>query len=292
MNSKQRTGKIIDKIVALANKSEISSIRNVVTGILKIIDDPNSTAKDLKEIIEIDPPLTAKLLRLANSAFYSPRNEIHEIQQAIIWVGYDAIKELALSQKVCGIFQNDTPLGDYSRISLWRHSVEVALLSKMISRREFGDRGDSVYAAGLLHDIGIIIEDQFLHDRFKEILDKASREEKNVPESEHESFGFNHTVVGKSLVDNWGIPKELAAAIGNHHNPEKVQENFAKITHTVYIADTYCQENGSGYKDAPYKDNSLYRRSLDKMKIQELALNLMFEEVKKEISEMDKQGIF
>jgi len=292
MNSKQHTGKILNKLVVLANKSEISSIRNVVTGILNIIEDPNSTAKDLKEIIEIDPPLTAKLLRLANSAFYSPRNEIHEIQQAIIWVGYDAIKELALSQKVCNIFQNDTPLGDYSRISLWRHSVEVALLAKMIYRREFGERGDSVYAAGLLHDIGIIIEDQFYHDQFKEILDKACREEKNVPESEHQIFGFDHTVVGKSLVDNWRIPRNLAAAIENHHNPEMVQENFAKITHAVYIADAYCQENGSGYKDAPYKDEELYRRCMDKIKIQELALNLMFEDVKREISEMVKQGIF
>ena len=81
----------VEKIVQMVNKSEISSVQNVVSGITKIINDPKSSAKDLKEIIQIDPPLTGKLLKLANSVYYSPRSEVSEIQQAIIWVGYDAL---------------------------------------------------------------------------------------------------------------------------------------------------------------------------------------------------------
>jgi len=108
MNQEEETSAKLKKIVQMVNKSEISSIRNTVVGITKIINDPKSSAKDFKEIIQIDPPLTARLLKLANSVYYSPQTRISEIQQAIIWVGYDALKELALSQKVCVTSHNDS----------------------------------------------------------------------------------------------------------------------------------------------------------------------------------------
>jgi HD-like signal output (HDOD) protein len=113
----------IQNIVELANKSEISSIRNIVSGIIRVIDNPKSTAKDLKDIVQVDPPLTGRVLRLANSAYYPPRKKISDIQQAIIWVGYEAVKELALSQKVCEIVNKDEFIEGYSRKALWKHSL-------------------------------------------------------------------------------------------------------------------------------------------------------------------------
>jgi len=164
----------LNKILELVDESDISSIKNVVSGLIKIINDPTSTARDLKEVIQIDPPLTAKVLRLANSAYYSPRNKISEINQAIIWVGYDAIKELAMSQKVCEIFNKDECIEGYSRNALWKHSLAVALFGKMIYRREFGERGENVYVAGLLHEIGLIAKDQFYQEEFRLALCKSN----------------------------------------------------------------------------------------------------------------------
>ena len=89
----------IEKIVKMVNNSEIASVQNVVSGITRIINDPKSSAKDLKEIIQIDPPLTGKLLKLANSVYYSPRTKISEIQQAIIWVGYGRTQGVGIKAK-------------------------------------------------------------------------------------------------------------------------------------------------------------------------------------------------
>ena len=86
MNREEEKSAKLKKIVQMVNKSEISSIKNTVVGITRIINDLKSSAKDLKEIIQIDPPLTGKLLKLANSVNYSPQTKISEIQQAIIWV--------------------------------------------------------------------------------------------------------------------------------------------------------------------------------------------------------------
>ena len=96
----------INQLLQLVDNSDISSIKKIITGLVRIINDPRSTARDLTELIQIDPPLTAKVLRLANSAYYSAQDKISEITRAVIWVGYDAIKELAINQKVCEIFIN------------------------------------------------------------------------------------------------------------------------------------------------------------------------------------------
>ena len=97
----------ISKIIELVDKSEISSIQSVVSGVIDVINDPQSSAKDLKDIIEIDPPLTARVLKVANSAYYYSLRKISEIQHAVIWIGYDVVKEIALSQKICGAFDQD-----------------------------------------------------------------------------------------------------------------------------------------------------------------------------------------
>ena len=116
----------VQLIVEQVNNSEISSIKQTVTQILVTINDPNSSAKNLKDIIEVDPPLTAKLIKLANSALYGFPKTMSEIQEAIVCRGFDTVRELALSQKVCVLFQNDEYIHVFTKRSLWKHSVAVA----------------------------------------------------------------------------------------------------------------------------------------------------------------------
>lgn len=292
MNQEEEKSTKLKKIVEMVNKSEISSIQNIVLGVTKIINDPKSSAKDLKEIIQIDPPLTGKLLKLANSVYYSPRTNISEIQQAIIWVGYDALKELALSQKVCEVFTGDSDIEGYSRTLLWKHSVAVALLGKMIYRREFGEKGENIYVAGLLHDIGIIVLDQFCEDEFRLILSKTKTEKENHTKTEEEVLGFDHTEVGKAMTNDWNLPQELVEVIGCHHNPEKTVQEFVRPCSTLYVADCICQQKGLGYRDAPIRDGDLFRRCLKRLDLTSYALDLIVEDVEQELFKMEEQGLF
>ncbi len=282
----------LEKIVEMVNKSEISSVQNVVSGITKIINDPESSAKDLKEIIQIDPPLTGKLLKLANSVYYSPRNKISEIQQAIIWVGYDALKELALSQKVCEVFAGDSDIEGYSPNLLWKHSVAVALLGKMIYRREFGRKGENIYVAGLMHDIGIIALDQFCQDDFRVILTKTKTGKKNQTKMEKEVLGFDHTDVGRAMTDSWNLPRELVEVIGHHHNPDNIARDFVRPGLTLYVADYVCQQKRLGYGDAPVRDRELFKNCLKRLELSSFALDLIAEDVERELLKMEEQGLF
>jgi len=284
--------KDIKRIIEMVNDSNISSIKQTVTQIINIINDPNSSARDLKNAVEIDPPLAARLLKLSNSAYYGSRKKIDVIQEAIICIGFEGVKELALSQKISEVFETNDYYDGYSRSSLWKHSVAVALCSKLIYRREFRERGANIYVAGLLHDIGIIVEDQFLDNEFNYILNEFKNGTNNLSDIEKSNIGFNHADIGRALAENWGFPDELAAAIQYHHNFEGVQEEHKKSAQTLYISDTICQNKNIGYCDAPCTSMSSFRNCLMSLKIKQNALDLIMEEVEEEINKMEKAGWF
>ena len=280
----------IDDLIERVNKSDISSIKEVIMQLITIINNPKSSAKDLKDVIERDPPLSAKLLKLANSAYYGFHRKISKIQEAIIGIGYNAVKELAFNQKVCELFQKKDHFEGYSRNELWKHSVAVAICNKAIFMKEFREFGENVYTSGLLLNIGIIIEDQFLQNKFTKALAQSKEEKRNLWEVEKRLLKYDHSDIGRALTNSWGFPEELVIAIGNHHNPDSVDEEFRKITMTSYISDYICQRKEIGYSDAPYEDESLYLKCLKELNIQEKAMDLIIDDVQKEILNMKNNG--
>ncbi len=282
----------IARIIEIVNHSEISTIKQTVMQIVKTINDPDSGAKDLKDIIEKDPPLTARLLRLANSALYGYPKTIGGIQEAIVCIGFDAVRELALSQKVCELFQKELAIDGYTRLSLWRHSVAVALCSQLLYRREFTERGNNMYVAGLLHDIGIVIIDQFMHAEFREIMRHAREEQQNLTHCEETRIGFDHAMLGGAIAENWEFPDEIRTAIAAHHHPDTVADTYAKIASTLFVSNYAVQSNHIGYSDAQYGDQTAYQACLVRLGIQEKAVELIINEVEQEIRKMEKAGWF
>jgi len=292
-SEKKSNGNItLNELLKRVNDSDISSIKEVIIQLIAVIKDPKSGAKDLKKIIEKDPPLSARLLKLANSAYYGFRREISSIQEAIVNIGFNPVKELALTQKVCELFQKDFHFERYSRAALWKHNVAVALCSKSIYMKEFREPGENIYTAGLLHNIGIIIEDQFLHKKFKEALEQSRINKYNLLIAEKNIFGFDHTDIGREITEKWDFPLELVKSIGNHHEPDWIDDKLKKSSLTTFVSDYSCQRNEIGYCDAPYEDKTIYVKCLKELKIQEKAMNFIIEDVQEEIEKMKKGGWF
>ena len=292
MVNENKKDKELNKLIEKVNNSYISSIKEVIMQLITVINDPKSSTVDLKNIIEKDPPLTASLLKLANSAYYGFQRSISEIQEAIVAIGFNTVKELALAQKVCELFKKGSGIQGYSRVELWRHSVAVAFCNKFIYMREFRELGENTFTAGLLHNIGIIIEDQFLHDEFTEVLVKARKDNSNLLEAENSILGFDHADIGRAITYDWDFPYELVLSIGKHHEPEIVFESLNIITLTSYISDYICQRNAIGYCDAPVENYPLYTTCLDELHIKEKAMDLIVEDVIEEIRKMEKGGWF
>ena len=293
MNERPRSsGKSLEDIIQLADRSEISSIKSIVSGIVEIINNPDSTVKDLTRLFEADPPLTAKVLKVANSAYYGGRGRIDDIEQAVIWIGFNILKEIALNQKVCELFQKADVIGDYSRPQLWLHSVGTAILNRIIYKMEFGEKGENAYAAGLLHDIGIIVEDQFLQDDFSRILSLCKKERANLTSGEQEVLGFDHAQLGKALVGSWKFPGNLLHSIGEHHNPSSAPAQYERMVITTYVSDYLCQMNIEGYKDSPYPDKNLFEECLGILGLHTASVEILVNEMKQELEKLSQRNLF
>lgn len=244
----------LKNMISLIDDSEISSIKSLVSELIRLINDPKSNAKDLKAVIEMDPLLSAKLLKRANSAFYGFSNTISDIQDAVVCVGFDNLRELALNQKIRQLFDDDDIIAGYSRSLLWKHCVAVAIFGKIIYQKIFREDSGNIYVAGLVHDIGIIIEEQFLMNEFFQILDDVNSGEKSFVEVEQMVLGYDHSDIGRAVAISWNFPAELSTAIGCHHSPEKMIKAHSKLTSVLFIADYVCHQEGIGFSYAKGQD--------------------------------------
>ena len=145
----------------------------------------------------------------------------------------------------------------------------------MIYRREFAQRGENAYALGLLHDLGIIIEDQFLNEKLVQALGTAHAKGIALPDAEQETLGYDHARIGMSLSENWKLPEEISLGIGYHHNPVQTPQPCASITRVLHIANYCCQKGDIGFCDAPQQEDDLFHQCVQDLNLELHALELI-----------------
>jgi len=289
MIPKSKSKAQLKQLVQKAASSELASIGSIVFKITAITKNPDSTATDLKETIEVDPPLSAKVLRRANSAQYGISRSVTSIQEAIVFMGFNAVKELALSLKVSDVFKDETIVNGYSKKMLWKHSLAVAMCAKSIYRREYSEKGETIYSAGLLHDIGLIVEDQYAHENFELITGKVLNEEVSLVDAEKEVQGFDHCRIARDLTGSWKLPPDLVAAVTYHHQPLWVDPIYAKEAYTLFIADFLCSKYSVGYVGQADLDHDAFERCCTLMNLEPLALEIIIEDVIQELAVMEER---
>jgi len=280
----------LENLVRKAGQSELASIGSVVNRIMQLIRNPNSSALELKALIEIDPPLCAKILRRANSAYYGLKRRVSAIQEAIVMIGFNNIREMTLSLKVGKLFEDEKEIGSYSRKKLWKHSLAVALCGKNIYRKEFREHGDDIYSAALLHDIGIMAEEQFMPEFFQELMLETAESKSLFIEREKALAGYDHTDVGRDLTLSWKLPEEMTKAIAFHHRPLGVNPDFAKLTMTISIAEHICNINGLGFEGSSETQSENYLSCLSNLKLERDNVEIIFEDVQTELERMENAG--
>ncbi|MFH0880729.1 MAG: HDOD domain-containing protein [Lentisphaerota bacterium] len=282
----------LEEVIRVAAHSDISSIQNIVSRIMEVIQSPKSNAIDLKNLIEIDPPLASRVLKLANSAYYGMKRRMGEILDAIVCIGFEAVKELALSQKVCELFHKDVLMHGYSRSAIWMHSICVAQCGKMIYRREFRLPGDDIYTLGLLHDLGIIVEDQFLRKEFTQILERRKKEKKDLIETEMAVLGYCHEDIARRLTEEWHFPDVLCKTIGYAERPRPAPEEYSRLAKTLYLSNYACRKARLGYNECHRETDEVYYECLKAVDIKEKSLSLIMVDVDKTVRQMQRDGWF
>jgi putative nucleotidyltransferase with HDIG domain len=199
---------------------ELPTIPETLNRILDLLEDPDSGARDLAEVMRSDPPLAAKILRLANSPLYRKQRTLTTIQEGVAVLGYRTVRQVALCVSVISTLAGEcaergSPL-DYRQ--LWRHGVTVGTLAGQLARLRGGLDPETVFTAGLLHDLGKFVLVLEFPGTYGSLLAERRREGRRLAEMERRELGFDHARAGEELANAWNFPVELAEPIGAHHD--------------------------------------------------------------------------
>jgi HD-like signal output (HDOD) protein len=282
------TEQLKDRIRHMAN---LPTLPQVASYLMQTVNDPHTSINDVALVVAQDLSLSAKILRLANSAFYGIPRTITNINNAVIILGLKVINTMVLSLTVFDMF-NDNPKSTslFDRKSFWLHSLCCGLIAKFLTlkiRKFILFDPEEAFCAGLLHDIGKVVMEQYLHEDFHVALKYAKQNKLPVVEAEEKILGYTHNDVAEWLTTSWGLPSEILMPIIYHHNPDKAPE-CEDIVSLCHISDQLC------YKTQIVKQNNYELPRLDKASMESLKLTDMdIEEIMAQIpSEMPKISIF
>lgn len=208
-----RVRRITESIIGLP------TLPSVVAKMIEMIDNPKTSAAILAKLISTDQALTAKILKLANSAYYGFPREISTVNLAIVVLGFNTVKDMGLSISVLNAFKGRAESKYFDISKFWEHSIACGVAARFLARifryRVVGE----AFVAGLLHDVGKVVLNQYLHTEFNEIMKEVHENDVPLLEAEKKIIGATHAQVGGWLAEKWNLPAAITEAIRFHHGP-------------------------------------------------------------------------
>lgn len=203
--------------------AKLASLPEVCVRVNELVDDPRSSAADIGRVISRDPALTAQLLRMANSAFYSFPSKVDNLSRAITVVGARELRYLVLALSAVRTFAN-IPVDVINMASFWRHSVYCGVLARLVAGHCHVLHSERLFVAGLLHDVGMLVLMNRAPAQEKKAICDSGDSGRALHELECELFGFDHADVGHALLSQWNIPPALCEAVACHHRIERAED--------------------------------------------------------------------
>ncbi len=228
----------------------LPTLPSVLMQVTDLVNNPKTSAFQLSRVILQDQALTARLLRLVNSPFYGFPRRIATVTEALAILGFYQVRNLLLTVTVVDLLSaEETP--EFSPMQLWEHSVGTAVAAGLLARHVCPQDREELFVAGLLHDVGMLVEFQFLRKAFLQALARSRDEDTPIRVAEHQLLGFSHDQVGRLVAEQWKLPVTLTEAIACHHRPDLAQA-AKRESAIVHMADILCHALalGSGGDEA------------------------------------------
>lgn len=286
---------IMDKALYALERKELSTIPSILIRLLSLIRDPGTSASDLAKVCGLDQSTSARLLCAANSIYFATENRerIDNVQDAIVRIGFNRAGEIILSATVSALLKTNRLIADYTSTSLWRHSIAVAIAARLISTQRFGSNALDPFMAGLLHDLGIAIENQFLlEDGFEMALIRRFENQSLLIEEELRYLGTTHEELGEAIARKWNFPLHLIAAMGHHHNLPPAGDHDLSLLHVIRLAEYVCGKQKQGYCDFSEAYAGFLLESKTVLDIDDDLLERVFHGMTNEMSNLVNLGWF
>jgi len=262
----------------VAKVAEIPPLPSFIGQILKVAENPISSAEDLNEIISRDPALTAQLLKAANSAFYGFPNKIGTVSLATIILGFNMVKTIALSSSMIKLFKKTDKATQLDPVQFWDHSLKCAVAAKTLAGHYKYVVGGEAFTAGILHDIGRVALAHYAAPTYERVTAYHREKGGYQIDAEVEILGFNHAEFGGYLLKKWSLPPSITEAVMWHHQPLKA-ENARELVALTHLANYLCHLAAVRKKvetEEPVLDRGVWE-ILERTEDEEKTLNVLLE---------------
>lgn len=239
----------------------ISSLPGAYTRLNEAVNDPRTSSRDVANVITEDTGLAARLLRIANSAFYGFPSKIDTISRAVTLVGTRQLRDLALATSIIKQFEGLSE-GVVTMESFWRHSVACGVVARILATHRREPNVERFFIAGLMHDIGRLLMFSTIPELAMEALDEAEHCRELLYRTERSLLGFDHADVGGALLRQWKLPVHTVSAVACHHRPA-TDSGLYIDTAIIHIADLIANAmriGSSGERYVPALDNDAWKR--------------------------------
>jgi len=223
---------------------KLVSLPDIYYRLEELIVDLNSTTDSIAGLLRSDPDLCARMLRMANSAFYSFPTRIESIERAVSTIGLRQIRELVLVTAVIKAFEG-IPSAKVNMASFWEHSVAVAIMSREIGQSAGIPSAQNYYIPGLLHDLGRLVMYLQLPSLMNDLLERRDSSGMPLFQLEREILSYSHADIGGCLLEFWKLPQSIWEPVAMHHNPAASGE-FMLTACAIHIADAWVNANHTG----------------------------------------------
>jgi putative nucleotidyltransferase with HDIG domain len=222
----------------------LAPIPAIATQIVTKSEDPNSSMSEIADLIVNDPALTANLLKICNSAYFSLPRKVESVKDAVSWVGLDKIVELVLTNSVAANFNKGLEGYGLGEGELWRHAVTSAHVAKSLAQRcGVSQNKHLIYTAALLKDIGKLILGRFVAFSFEKINILVHSQGYSFNDAEKNIIGMNHEELGAMVGEKWSFSEKLIYIIRHHHLTDESARQDLETT-LIYLADIICMMMG------------------------------------------------
>lgn len=272
-NQRQKQQEIIQR--HLKDVEELPSLPAVLPKLLEVLDRKDSDAEDVSEVLRMDPALTAKVFRLINSAYYGLRRQINSVREAITYIGFNTVRNLALSAGALqGLSQEvakrkEDP--DFDWYELWEHSIATGIGAHTVGRFLRTPNNDNALAAGILHRLGLIVLHTHFDQLFQKVIEVHEQNDKDLFSTQADVLEFDEQDVGFWLAREWGFPESIASGIGYHERPleypaQREDIVIGEIPALVNLGKTLARKAGYDFtldrKEAVYNSDVLEKVEL------------------------------
>lgn len=226
-----------------ADIHRLESLPAVVIEALDQLSQPDVNLRQVSDVIGQDSVITARMMSIANSVYYRRGAAVHRLSDALVRLGITMVKEVLLTASVIGIMDRQLNAYHLDRGQIFRHSLATGIGARLIAQKVNYPYREEAYIAGLLHDIGKLIFDRYLQERYNEVIEHATRNEVPFVDAESHILGYDHAQIGGLVIAAWDLPARFVEAVATHHSPSTAKD-FPELAYIVHLANAFTLSLG------------------------------------------------